>query len=326
MRVLHWLLLCLGVVLLVLANVLFWVDRTLLNSDRFASAVDEVMAKPEVQDRMATVISQEAAPEIDLQSRLRSRLPDELQFIVPLVGDSVTEELVYRVSLRVLSSDATASARDDVVRNLHDQLVRTLEGDDDKALRAEGDSLVLDLRPLISRVFERVGLPMPARLQQAAAEGRGVIVLVEDNQALGAASFFLSNRVLFLVLALFAAIACLAGAVMLSSDRTRGIAHAGFAVATAGVLTLLIRLIGNSFIPDERLVLRELVHALEANLRKESILLLAIGAIIALGTDAGIRAHVAAAQRSISVQVQRIGTGTSLLIALGVVALVLIAT
>ena len=106
----------------------------------------------------------------------------------------------------------------------------------------------------------------------------------------------------------------------------RGISHAGFAVATAGVLTLLLIVIGNSFIPEERVALRELVHSLEANLRKESVLLLAVGAIIALGTDAGIRANVAAAQREIGGHVQRVGTGTSLLLALGVVGLVLIVT
>ena len=63
MRLLHWLLLCLGVLFLLLANVLFWINGTLLDSESFSGAVDETMAKPEVQDLMATVISQEAAPE-----------------------------------------------------------------------------------------------------------------------------------------------------------------------------------------------------------------------------------------------------------------------
>src|SRR4051812_45871047 len=108
MRFLSWLLLCLGVLFLMLANILFWVDHTLLNSDRFAAAVEETMARPDVQDRFATVISQQAASELDVQARVSARLPDELQFLVPLAGDSVTEELLYRVSLRVLSSDFTA--------------------------------------------------------------------------------------------------------------------------------------------------------------------------------------------------------------------------
>ena len=108
-----------------------------------------------------------------------------------MAGDSVTEELLYRYSLRVLSSDITNDVRDDVVRNLHEQVVATLEGDDSKALRAEGDSLVLDLHPFVERVFERVGLPIPNRLQQASAEGKGVVgVLVDDSQGLEAASFF----------------------------------------------------------------------------------------------------------------------------------------
>ena len=130
----------------------------------------------------------------------------------------------------------------------------------------------------------------------------------------------------FIVLALLAAVACLAGAALVIGDHMKGLSRAGFAVATAGVLTLLIVAIGNTFIPDERVVLRELVQALETNLRKESVLLLMVGAIIALGTDAGIRANLASARSSISSQMQRVGTGTPLLLALGAAALLLFVT
>ena len=235
-----------------------------------------------------------------------------------MAGDSVTEELLYRVSLRVLSSDITNDVRDDVVRNLHEQLSPRWKATTDKALKAEGDSLVLDLRPIVERVFERVGLPIPARLQQAGAEGKGVVVSGRRQSGPWCCVVFRQQPRRIFVLALLAAIACLAGAACSSKDPMRGISHAGFAVATAGVLTLLLIVIGNSFIPEERVALRELVQSLEANLRKESVLLLAVGAIIALGTDAGIRANVAAARRDIGAHVQRVGTGTSLLLALGV--------
>jgi len=316
-------LLCLGVLFLVLANHLFWINGTLLNSDNFADAVDVTMARPDVQERLATVISQEAAPEIDLQARLSARLPDELQFLVPLAGDSVTEELLHRVSLRILGSDVTNELRDQVVRNLHAQVIATLEDNDDRALQVEGDSLVLDLRPIVKRIFDRIGQPVPARLQQAGAEGKGVVVLVDDTAALRSASFFVSNRVVFLVLALIIAIGCLAGAAWISGDLRQGLSSAGFAVVAAGIVSLLIVLIGNSFIPDERVVLRELMHSLEQSLRRESLLLVIVGAAMVLGTNAGVQANVSSARRSIEAHVQRFGWGSAALLAMGGLMLLL---
>jgi len=306
-----------------LANVLFWVDRTLLNSDRFAAAVEETMARPDVQDRFATVISQQAASELDVQARVSARLPDELQFLVPLAGDSVTEELLYRVSLRVLSSDFTADLQGDIVRNLHAQVIATLEDNDDRAVHVQGQSLVLDLRPIIERIFERIGLPVPARLQAAGIEGRGVVVLVDESSGLSAASFFVTNRIAILVVSVLIAIACLAGAVLLSGKGIRGVSRAGFAVAAAGLLTMLILAITNFLIPDERVVLRELLHALEQSLRTESLLLVIVGATMVLGTDAGVRTNFTTARRSIATRLQRVSPSSALLMGIGGLILML---
>jgi len=322
MRVLRWVLLTFGVVFLLLANILLWVDTTLFNSERFAGAVDETMAKPEVQDRLATVISQEAAKELDVQSQLQERLPDDLKFIALFAGNEIEETVLYRVSQRLLSSGFTAELRSDVIERLHRRVVAILESED-TALQVEGDDLVLDLRPVVTQLFERVGVSVPARVQEAQAEGRGVVVLMEDTSGLQAAAFFVRNRAVFVVIAFVLGLACFAGAVLMHTNRMSGVSRAGFAVATVGILTLLLVLVSNQFIPDERIVLRELVQNLEANLRRQSIGLVLLGAIVVAVADPGVRRSFASARRSVDVYSQRLGTGTPLLVAMGLAGLVL---
>jgi len=103
----------------------------------------------------------------------------------------------------------------------------------------------------------------------------------------------------------------------------QGLSSAGFAVVAAGIVSLLIVLIGNSFIPDERVVLRELMHSLEQSLRRESLLLVIVGAAMVLGTNAGVQANVSSARRSIEAHVQRFGWGSAALLAMGGLMLLL---
>jgi hypothetical protein len=323
LRFLRWVLLPLAVLFLLLANVLLWVDRTVFDTDRFAEAVDQTMAKPEVQDRLATVISQEVAAQVDVQKQLEGRLPDDLKFIASFAGNEIEETVLYRASHRLLSSGFTADLRNEVVERAHRRLVSILESDD-AALRAEGDELILDLRPVVNQVFDRVGLAVPARVQQAEAEGRGVVVLMEDTSGLQAASFFVSNRVVFLILALLLGVACLAGFVLLHTNRMAGVSRAGLAVAATGVLSLLLVFIVNQFIPDERIVLRELAHQLQISLRWQSIGIVVIGVAMVLLADAGIRSGLASARSSVGLYWQRLGTGAWLLLAVGACGLLLV--
>jgi hypothetical protein len=108
----------------VLANILFWVDATIFNTDRFASAVDHTMAKPEVQDRLATVISQEVAAQVDVQQQLEGRLPDDLKFVAAFAGNEIEETVLYRASQRLLSSGFTAGLRQEIVERAHRRLMR----------------------------------------------------------------------------------------------------------------------------------------------------------------------------------------------------------
>jgi hypothetical protein len=322
MRFLRWLLLGFGVLFLLLANLLWWVDGTLFNTDRFAGAVDNTLAQPEVQDRLATVISQEVAKGVDVQDRLQQTLPDDFKFLASFAGDEIEQEVAYRVSLRLLSSGLTADVRNAIVEGLHERVVATLESDNDRLVQAEGNSLVLDLRPAINRVFERLGMDVPDRVQAAEDQGRGVVTLVDNTQALQQASFFVSNRVVFLFLALLLGAACLAGQVLLEPDRMRGASRAGFAIAAVGVLTLLIVFVATQLIPDNRVVLRELVSNFVVNLRRQSIVIVVLGAAIVLLADAKVRASLVSARHSLGTYTQRLGT-TPLLIAVGVFGLVL---
>jgi hypothetical protein len=322
MRFLRLALLFFGGLFLFLATVLLWLDLAIFDSGRFARAVSDTLAEPKVQQRLATVISQQAAEEIDVKSRVQANVPENLQFVTKFLSDDVEQSVIYRVTLRLLSSEFTEELSQTVVERLHVRLMNVLE--DKGAVKAENDQLVLDLRPVVERVFERLGLDVPQRLQEAGAQGSGVIVLVEDTKYLQMASVLVSNRNIFLVLMLLASVGCFAGFVWTGTDRVHEVSNTGFAVAATGIVTLLIVFIANQFIPSERVALEALIRNLEGDLRRLCIFLIIIGAAIVATTDLGIRASIHSGYVRVLAASRAIGTGLSLLVATVVAGFVLL--
>jgi hypothetical protein len=113
-------------------------------------------------------------------------------------------------------------------------------------------------------------------------------VLLDDVTGLDQASFFVTNRQTIQVISLAVAIAALVGAIFLSRDRRRGVSRAGYAVLLVGLLTILIVAGVNLVLEaqfEERIAARELLKALEDNLRVQSLALLIAGICIVVLTD-----------------------------------------
>ena len=134
----------------------------------------------------------------------------------------------------------------------------------------------------------------------------------------------MSNRNVILVLMVLASLGCFAGFALTGKDRVHEVSNVGFAVAATGILALLIVFIANQFIPSERVALEELIRNLEGDLRRLSIALIVIGAVVVATTDVGVRAHIGAGYQRVAAASKAIGTGMSLLIATAAAGLVLI--
>ena len=76
----------------VLASVIgVWAHRTVFDSEKVAEAVDQALLNPEVNDALATFLTDQLMDAVPLQDLVADRGPDELEPFVPvLVGASAT--------------------------------------------------------------------------------------------------------------------------------------------------------------------------------------------------------------------------------------------
>jgi hypothetical protein len=323
LAILYPALLVVGGVALLLGSLLVWVDRTILDSDEFASSATGALDEPRVQQRVADVIAQRLVESGAFSEGISTRLPQEVQFATPLIEEQL-QSLLARVGVRVLAADATASIIETIVERLHARLLAILE-DDESLLHAEGDTLVIDVGTVLRQVVDRLGVAMPQRLEDPSA---GELVLVEDTTVLQQTSTLVRNRGVLQFGLLGLAAVAFTGAVFAAPERSRGLSRVAMVLILTGVVTLAAIFIGNQALraaAEERLLLRELVRSFESNLRLQALLLVVLGGAILAATDPRMRGHLENANESIRTAISRIGTGPAVLMAAGAIVLLLLA-
>jgi hypothetical protein len=105
-------------------------------------------------------------------------------------------------------------------------------------------------------------------------------VLVDDTTGLRQASTFMKIRDELIFGLFVATVLLLSLAIFGSTGRRKGVLKASYTVIIVGALTLLIILIANmvlSSAAEERVVVREIVKAVQSNLQLQSLALLILG-------------------------------------------------
>jgi hypothetical protein len=134
------------------ALVSLWTFRTINDTDRFVDRVGGVIEEPEV----AAVIGDRAAGQlvqaIDLEARLRDRLPDDSEVMAaPLTAAS--QQFLARGAVALLETDQFQRAWDVAVATGHDLSIRVLRADR-AAIQTTDGAVVVDLVPVISALLE----------------------------------------------------------------------------------------------------------------------------------------------------------------------------
>jgi hypothetical protein len=310
-----------GSVLLFAANLLIWVNSTVFDSSEFAETVDGVLDEPEVKDRLAQVLAQQALASGEVEAELVARLPENVSFLEPVVTTQL-EPALERVLRTLLDSGFVGNLRNEVLLTLHSQLISILE-DDDTALRAQGDDLVLDLSVLFERLLDRLNVEPPERLGGADAPARllggdGTVVLLEDTTGLREASLFVENRTELSAVLLGASIICFGAAILFNRDKRQGLTSTGYAVIGVGLATLLLIFLGNwglESAAEERIVLREGVKALESNLKLQALGLMVLGACLVAATDRKVIAWAGSVEARLTPLIRQVDSRVLLAIA-----------
>jgi len=141
----------------VLASVVgVWANQTLFDSAKVADAVDQALLNPEVNDALATYLTEQVMDAVPLQDMVTERVPTELEPFVPVLVGGV-RSVVNEGFTRILEDGRAREALVATVERAHEAVMKVLEGDGvSSGFSVEGKDVRLNLLPLLSRGLTRI--------------------------------------------------------------------------------------------------------------------------------------------------------------------------
>lgn len=150
--VLGWVLTVLAVLATTLALLAIWVFRTLTVTDLFVARIGPIIEQPEVTQ----VVSQRAAAEIvtalDLEERLRARLPDQADVIAGPVANAAQNYLAQGAE-KLMQTEQFQQAWDVALTQGHRLSIAVLSGSDTDAVEVGDGVVVLNVTPVINALL-----------------------------------------------------------------------------------------------------------------------------------------------------------------------------
>jgi hypothetical protein len=227
-------------VVLFLAALAVWVARQALDTDDWVKTSSALIRDPAIQQETATYVADQLVDQPALTERIRQILPPRADPLAPTLAGAVPE-VAERATLRALRSGAFQKLWEQTNRITHKQLVKAVTGDTSR-------TVVLDLRPMLGKVAERVGLG--ADVVNKLPPDRGRITIVRPEELVTARKIAHALKTLAIVLVLLALVLMVA-AVWSSHDRRRTLIQTGLGIFFAGLLVLVLRrVLGHVIVGD----------------------------------------------------------------------------
>ena len=302
------------------AAVAYWGQRTLNDTERYVETVGPLVESPEVQDVIATTVTDAIEQQVDIEALLNDVFADVItsrprleQLVGPL--SAAINGLIEREVRALIASDQFAALWTRVNARAQQALQRVLTGDESGAVALEGDQVVLDVDEVISRVKDRLvdrGLtivenaPIPETDRQ--------IVLMDAPQLSQLRTIYaFGNPVARWLLPLVGAL--LLVAFVLARNRPRMTVVIGAVVAANAVLLILAEsivrqlfvneLAGTVFGPASRVFFDTLAAYLD---RGQQVLLWLGLILIVAGWFAGSNRYGTAVRTSVGGGLEGVGT------------------
>jgi hypothetical protein len=156
-RWLVWSVLGLAIVVLVASSLTIWVKRQALDTDNWADASGRLLENEDVRQVVAANLVDALYANTDVEARLRQALPPDLDpLAAPAAG--LLRQAAEASALQLLERPAVQRIWKEANRTAHRRLVAILDGDPQGLVSTEGDDVILDLRPLVTQLGQRIGL------------------------------------------------------------------------------------------------------------------------------------------------------------------------
>jgi hypothetical protein len=223
-----------GILLVVISVLANYVKREALDSGQFHSTARKIIADDTIRDQLALTLVDQLYSNTDVAATLQQKLPENLRpLAVPIAGvvrnaaDSAAKELLSRPRVQDLFVDAASRAQK--------AFVTVLDGHTER-LKTTNGNVVLDLRPILTRLGERFNVA-----EENIPPDAGQITILQSDQLktgqrLTRALRFVASWIWALALIAWA------GAIWLARGRRRLEVRAiAIGFVAAGFLILIVR-------------------------------------------------------------------------------------
>jgi hypothetical protein len=167
-----WLMVILACIFSVFGAISIWLKTTTLDTDTFVSTVAPLVQDDAVAKAVSDAAVKQLFTQYDVEGRLKAglnQLSDSIRQAAPnlpelpidlsVIAGPITnglEDFAKSASQRILTSDAFFKVWSESLRLSHTAAVNILTGNEDKLLTSQGDTVVLNLAPLIDKVKTRL--------------------------------------------------------------------------------------------------------------------------------------------------------------------------
>lgn len=273
----------LGALFVIVSLLAGYVRFQALDTDTVENTAGELIADPEIRDQIGATLADELFTNIDVEAALREQLPaDQQGLAAPITGalrlgaEPAAQRLLERPRVQELWVRSITES--------HRALIRLLE-DDTGALQTQGGNVVLNLRPLVIQLGDRIAIF--GRVSERLPADTGLITIIEADQLETAQDLTQIMKVLGMWLWIVP-ILLWAAALWLARGRRRAILRMiAFTSILAGLIVLVARRVAGSIVVDELAPTESVREAagdawdiLTSLLRDGGLTLLGLGVII----------------------------------------------
>jgi hypothetical protein len=274
----------LGLILLVLANVAFWAYFTLLNTNGWVAAVGPLSKDPAVAGMVSQYVVGELFAQADIQADVAEALPPELQlFAGPMVVG--LENVADQAVTALIMSDAFNNVWVAVNRVGHTVVIEVLKGGGDRLYFQDGN-LTLDFNDLYNFLQDNLGISRDLDLIPQAQEGRLVLFSSQQVAVMQEVVSYLTALGLLLPLL---TILIFGAAVWVSPWRRQTVMWIGGLMAFAMFISLIVfsgarsSALVSIYDPFLREMGRAIINNLTHGLMVQTIFLLIVGIGLIIG-------------------------------------------
>jgi hypothetical protein len=223
-----------------------WVNRQALNTDNWVDTSGKLLRNDEIRTQLSNYLADELFASVDVQAELEKTFPPRL---APLAGPATggLRQLAPQVAERALATSQAESLWADANRAAHETLLKIL-GDEGSAVSTGNGEVTLDLASLVSESGGQLGIA--GKLASNVPPDAGQLTILESDQLSMAQDASSLVRRLPIVLTLLALLLYGLAVYLAGPRRRQALRSVGFGFIVAGVLSLLLRRIGEGSVTD----------------------------------------------------------------------------